>query len=430
MPPLRNPIPTPYLQARFCKQASEGSGRDEALFESKGFRLEPRNQHDIQSLPFHAYLPKYFPRDRTEARDFDWDACPKELSVGFYVRGTDSQVLRNYVDDFHILAQIFLQSDEPMLLANRNCSVVIRRLDGLLERFPELKHHGITLRVYLAGHSLGGMVSAAVAVMLQHWADHHNATIHCTTFESPGLTQHYWRLASEQNPDSDDFDVWRERITNYVSMPNWINMCHPHLGRVVHLDNDEVEVTAGWVAQCALSSALRLWGWGGALRVLGLLGTGGATAAQLSTATSRFLTSALGPAEVGPVICWYYYVEKEVLVRKHGMGHLLDCFSPDSGGLPYPHMAVEMRKWPTYGSFKKTLSRILMPVLRSVVPFHPDNVGLHNVMNKRDFMRRKLAKLDGYEPMPYVKTFFQMIGPPEDAKLEREPDELDMLLAQ
>lgn len=428
MPPLRNPIPTPYLQARFCKQACEGSGRDEALFESKGFRLEPRDQHDIKSLPYHVYLPNFFPRDHAEAKDFDWEACPKNLTVGFYMRGTDWKVLQNIADDLHILAQLFLKSDEPMELANKSCSVVMRRLDGLLDKFPELRRHGVTLRVYLAGHSLGGTVSAAVAVMLQPWAEHHNATIHCTTFESPGLTPRYWRQASEQDPDSTSLDVWRERITNYVSMPNMINMCHPHLGRVVHIDNDEVDMTFGWVAHCAVSSAMRIWGWGGALRMLGLLGTGAATATELSAATSKFLHSAFGPTEVGVCISWYYYVEKDALVRKHGMGNMLECFSPDPAGLPYPHMAVEMKSWPTYGSFKQTLVKVLTPVIRSVVPFHPDNVGLHNLFNKRDFIRRKLLKLEGYEPMPGVNTFFQMIGPPEDAELEREPDELEMLL--
>lgn len=47
-------------------------------------------------------------------------------------------------------------------------------------------------------------------------------------FESPGLTTYYHRLAVEVG----DEDYWQRRVTNYLAIPNPINMCQRHLGKI------------------------------------------------------------------------------------------------------------------------------------------------------------------------------------------------------
>ncbi len=73
-----------------------------------------------------------------------------------------------------------------------------------------------------AGHSLGGFAAATCLILCDR-------ILTCTAFESPGLTTFYHRLAAQQG----DEDYWRDRITNYLAIPNPINMCQKHLGRII-----------------------------------------------------------------------------------------------------------------------------------------------------------------------------------------------------
>ena len=73
-----------------------------------------------------------------------------------------------------------------------------------------------------AGHSLGGFAAATCLILCDH-------ILTCTAFESPGLTTFYHRLAAQKG----DEDYWRARIANFLAIPNPINMCQRHLGRVV-----------------------------------------------------------------------------------------------------------------------------------------------------------------------------------------------------
>lgn len=73
-----------------------------------------------------------------------------------------------------------------------------------------------------AGHSLGGFAAATCLILCDR-------ILTCTAFESPGLTTFYHRLAAQQGGE----EYWRERITNYLAIPNPINMCQKHLGRII-----------------------------------------------------------------------------------------------------------------------------------------------------------------------------------------------------
>lgn len=73
-----------------------------------------------------------------------------------------------------------------------------------------------------AGHSLGGFTAVSCAVLCDRI---HSAV----AFEAPGLTTFYHRAAACRGGPG----FWRERVTTYLAIPNPINMCQSHLGRIV-----------------------------------------------------------------------------------------------------------------------------------------------------------------------------------------------------
>lgn len=53
----------------------------------------------------------------------------------------------------------------------------------------------------------------------------------CVTFENPGVAK-YWRKKAEKAHDQQH---WEKKVLNYVTYPNPINTCLPHIGQVVRL---------------------------------------------------------------------------------------------------------------------------------------------------------------------------------------------------
>lgn len=103
----------------------------------------------------------------------------------------------------------------------------------------------------LAGHSLGGFTAASCAIL--------NTKIsHCTTFEAPGLTTFYHKLAAQ----SGDASFWDGKITNYVTIPNPINMCQKHLGEVYRVyTRTECKTDVLHIFKCLFGSCVRTLNW-------------------------------------------------------------------------------------------------------------------------------------------------------------------------
>lgn len=72
------------------------------------------------------------------------------------------------------------------------------------------------------GHSLGGFTAVSCVVLCERL---HSAV----AFEAPGLTTFYLRASACRGGPA----FWRERVTTYLAIPNPINMCQSHLGRIV-----------------------------------------------------------------------------------------------------------------------------------------------------------------------------------------------------
>ena len=102
-----------------------------------------------------------------------------------------------------------------------------------------------------AGHSLGGFTAASCAILNTH-------IHHCTTFEAPGLTTFYHKLAEQ----SGDAEFWDTKITNYVTIPNPINMCQKHLGEVYRVyTRTECKTDMLHVFKCLFGSCVRTLNW-------------------------------------------------------------------------------------------------------------------------------------------------------------------------
>lgn len=78
---------------------------------------------------------------------------------------------------------------------------------------------------FTAGFSLGSFIATSCMVAL------HDRILAATNFESPGLTTYYHRLAHRIGDEA----YWRSRCVNYLTIPNPINMCQPHLGRIIRV---------------------------------------------------------------------------------------------------------------------------------------------------------------------------------------------------
>jgi hypothetical protein len=52
-------------------------------------------------------------------------------------------------------------------------------------------------------------------------------TWRCVSFESPGLPEHYHRVAARLRPGP---GAWDDTIRAYLAAPNPINMLYPHVG--------------------------------------------------------------------------------------------------------------------------------------------------------------------------------------------------------
>lgn len=101
------------------------------------------------------------------------------------------------------------------------------------------------------GHSLGGFTAASCAIL------NHNIC-HCTTFEAPGLTTFYHNLAAQRG----HHEYWESKITNYVTIPNPINMCQKHLGQILRVyTRTELRTDFLHIFKCLFGSCVRTLNW-------------------------------------------------------------------------------------------------------------------------------------------------------------------------
>lgn len=386
-------VPTPGLQAKFCKMIYEGAESAVKAFEEDGFRLQWCDYPDVKDLPFHMYVPNYFPDSRDAVEDgYDWAQVPKNLAIGFVARGTKVSNMNNVETCLELLQRMIDCEEKPVDLAQLNCSHIIIRLNEFLQNFPEIKENKIQVNVYIAGHSLGGFLAAAITVGLKHWVDHTKSKIVCTTFESPGLTKYYQTVAEVQMALKD----WKGTITNYVGFPNFINTAHRHLGKIIFLNSVDFPTKVSWASQCIFYSALRWIFW---MYIASLTGIARKNEWEVVAAAVNRLFSAIRAHGTKTIFGYIVDMKRKDLLDQHGMARIVDCFMKVESGLPLPHVGQEMECWPSHESIGTSLWDWLKQGAKSAVPLHPDNTGIHNLFNRKKVIMRRLKKMKGFVPV-------------------------------
>lgn len=278
----------------------------------------------------------------------------KVAAAVFAFRGTRLNKTGNLRADLHLLRDL----NAEMVVTQR----ASKKIQNHIRRLQE-QHQSVTWSFYTTGHSLGGFTAASCAIL--------NISIrHCTTFEAPGLTTFYHKLAAQ----SGDPQFWENRITNYVTIPNPINMCQKHLGMVHRVyTRTECRTDVLHVFKCLFGSCVRTLNW---LLLANVLVTavrvlmGGVTsfmacadilASHRSWATFRALLRkecglelAVGPAQLATSAYWTLrgasaFVAGKLgttvthVLQQHSMLHMTKAFDFETG---LPKRFVRMESWP------------------------------------------------------------------------------------
>ncbi len=106
------------------------------------------------------------------------------------------------------------------------------------------------------GHGLGAWLAELCT------ATFHNLNAYAVTFDSPGAGPMLTQLAETNIAGHVKFRLAQLNVTTYLSAPNLINTCHPHVGQVrrVYLPDEQKKVAfLGWQKVEEKLAALKAW---------------------------------------------------------------------------------------------------------------------------------------------------------------------------
>ena len=284
---------------------------------------------------------------------------------------------------------------QGILKINQNCSSADRAATQIFLALDELSKSlaaatDVKLDIHICGYSLGGLFAEVTTVLLQDWSNITGNTISCRTYESPGVPEMYHEISRNYFHDAEN--TWKEKITNYKSLPNPLNTVFEDIGRVCHLKNtDHITWNKSWVVKCIAGTTKRVIFWTGILRGFGVSSLDAAFSA-MDKWKQRLLIGATIATEMGMDLC--------EIVRNHDVALMLGCFAED--GSTVPGVCLEMKQWPVYENFEETALKLLENSSRGLMLMDPRNAGLHTLFlfgGKRSFVERKLKQLPGYLPL-------------------------------
>lgn len=286
---------------------------------------------------------------------------------------------------------------QGILKINHNCSSadktatqIFLALDDFYRDFTELSLYNISLDIHICGYSLGGLFAQVTTVLLQDWANVTHSEVKCRTYESPGVPEMYHEISRHFADDADTY--WKERVSNFKSLPNPLNTVFEDIGRVFHLKNTaHIKRDTKWVMKCIAGSTKRILFWTSLMKGFGITSIE-KTFDCLDVGQQRQIIGVAMALELGMDLC--------EIVRTHDVQLMLGCFN-DAGEM-LPNVCVEMRRWPIYANFEETAMNLIQNVTQGLVLLDPRNAGLHTLFlfgGKRGFVERKLSTIPGYLPM-------------------------------
>ncbi len=97
-----------------------------------------------------------------------------------------------------------------------------------------------TCSLTVTGHSLGGWLAQLTAFIAQDKKQYRSKLhLNAITFDSPGARP----MLEQMNPQNDAIHLDQLDITNYLSAPNLINACNPHVGTLYRVVFDNFNAT-------------------------------------------------------------------------------------------------------------------------------------------------------------------------------------------
>lgn len=339
-------VPTAYAQGTFCVECYKGREELDDVLGASGFKLQEKGGSEAA---FDMYVSECVPGGwRGGGRG-------RTVTVGFILKAAD------VVSSLEVVGA----GSQAVQMVQTACSRMIQRLNRFVGEHPQLRRNGNSVKVCLAGHSLGGFVAAAVTVSLKDWADRNGCELMCTTFDSPGISGYYLDIAEQQETRNG----WKDIICNYVALPNIVNMAYEHLGRIVHLDSSNSTTNLLWMARCAIR-----------------------------TLTS--LASKQEDMENSSIMCLvgaYLGIEAMWGLQQHSLSNMIGAFQKRTG-LPHPNAALEMESWPSYTSIGSFMAQNFTQVLDLLDGLGPDSIGLLNMRNREQVIWRRLNAIEGFTP--------------------------------
>ncbi|KAK9808765.1 hypothetical protein WJX72_003209 [[Myrmecia] bisecta] len=329
----------------------------------------------------------------------------KVAAAVFTFRGTRADKFGNIRADFQVLKD----RNADLFITQRGIKHVRRHVQRLSAEYPDVQWG-----FFATGHSLGGFTATTCTILCDR-------ILHCTTYESPGLTTFYQKLAANLGDEA----YWRGRVTNYLGIPNPITMVNRHLGRLfrVHLTHIQCRTDLLHVLRCLFGTIVRLLNWmllaQAIVRAVGLVfgipSTFWACTGLLATEGSFEMVKVLlmrecgvemvlRPAHLASSAYWTLrnagaYVAGRLgataahLYQQHSMWHMAASFDPKTG---VPHAFVEMASWPRMervtGMFGVSVRRAL---LESFWPTQSCE-GIFAMFNRHAMIEARVCALPGY----------------------------------
>eukprot|EP00891_Asterochloris_glomerata_P008904 jgi/Astpho2/8904/Aster-x0372 len=309
---------------------------------------------------------------------------PQALSTGgkvaaavFSFRGTRLNKSANLRADLQLMRDL----DAELFVTQRATKKVAKHMHRLKEQSPDVQWG-----FFVTGHSLGGFTAASCCILDER-------ILHAVTFESPGLTTFYHKLAGQIGNEQ----YWQERVTNYLALPNPINMCQMHLGRLLRVyTRIEARTDMYHICKCLFGTSIRILNW--------------MLAANLCLTFLRILTGGVSSLWA----CFGILTADKAIACITGMHWAVPQAFDGSTGLP--RRCVEMSSWPRMdrlgGSFWLHLKRAL---LESFFPTSTSE-GVSVMFDRNFLIEARVRLLPGYDEL--IK--------PALVDFEAEPD-LDFL---
>lgn len=299
---------------------------------------------------------------------------PLLLTFGIATTATSAVIARLGLSQAgHV--QLFNQM-QSQLSRHLNSERIEQAVDKIKQSFPQYT-------ISITGHSLGGATAEILAARV---------ALAAVTFDSPGTQGIIDRDHQDRHYTYDP-----KQFISFMSAPNIINCCHPHVGTCYRLYIPHVQ--AGWtathVASGLFGSASRLATavTAGLTVAVGISICKGAPPITIAKGLAGFIGKSLAVTALPDILTQLLFRSISWTTRQHSIQNIVDCFNND--GFPHTSKVWKVQEWP------HLLDRLawsrLQRTLEYFKPFQDSNRGIHNLFDEDSVLEAQTRALPNYK---------------------------------